>query len=253
MANRPSSSRPNSGRGSAPASGRKRTPPPPVKKPFPWGVALTSGILGLLLIGILVYAITNQGSGFLSPISKADKSVPGVLKYSETHDHVPGTVKYPQNPPAGGNHNATPQDCAVYTTPIANEHAVHSLEHGAVWITYRPDLPAAQIATLKAKVQGNPYRLMSPYPGLKTPLSLQAWGRQIFVNSASDPKVDKFLNAYTQGPQAREQSVCQGTSDTGPLKEQPTATTTIGATPPPTGAASPAASGGATPAASPSK
>ena len=46
------------------------------------------------------------------------------------------------------------------------------------------------IGTLKAKVEGNPYRLLSPYPGLKSAVSLQAWGRQIYVDSASDPKVD---------------------------------------------------------------
>jgi hypothetical protein len=244
MANRPSSSRPTSGRGNAPASGRRRTPPPPVKKPFPWGVVATAGILGLLLVGILFYAVTNQGSGFLDPLAKADKSVPGVLKYNETRNHVNTTVSYPQTPPAGGNHNPVPQTCAVYTTPLANEHAVHSLEHGAVWITYQPDLPAAQVTALKGKVEGNAYRMLSPFPGLKTPISLQAWGRQIFVQSASDSKIDKFLSAYTQGPQAPENGVCQGNTTTGPLQVAPAATATVNP--------SPAASTGASPAASPS-
>jgi hypothetical protein len=151
-------------------------------------------------------------------------------------------VQYPQSPPAGGDHNDQPQSCAVYTAAIANEHAVHSLEHGAVWLTYRPDLPAAQIATLKAKVEGNAYRMLSPYPGLKTPLSLQAWGRQIFVDSASDAKVDKFLSAYTQGPQAPENGVCQGNTTTGPLKVTPSTTVTI-APSPPAGASAPASTG----------
>src|SRR3954469_5901455 len=105
MANRPTSS----GRGSAAAGARRRTPPPAVKKPFPWGTVLTFGVLGLLLVGILVYAVMNQGGGFLNPLDKADKSVPGVLKYKESRTHVGGTVKYPQSPPAGGDHNATPQ------------------------------------------------------------------------------------------------------------------------------------------------
>jgi hypothetical protein len=218
-----------------------------VKKPFPWGTALTAGVLGLLLIGILVYAVMNQGAGFLDPLAKADKTVPGVQKYKETRKHVPGTVSYPQTPPAGGDHNDTPQSCAVYTAAIANEHAVHSLEHGAVWVTYQPDLPADQVAALKAKVEGNAYRMLSPYPGLKSPISLQAWGRQIFVDKASDPKVDKFLDAYTQGPQAPENGTCQGVTTTGPLQVAPTPTASVAASPAASGAASAAASPAATP------
>ena len=60
-----------------------------MKKPFPWGTALTAGVLGLLLVGILVYAVMNQGAGFLNPIDKADKTVPGVLKYKGlSRNHV---------------------------------------------------------------------------------------------------------------------------------------------------------------------
>jgi hypothetical protein len=244
MANRPSSS----GRGSAAAGSRRRNPPPTVKKPFPWGTVLTAGVLGLFLVGILVYAVTNQGAGFLDPLAKADKTVPGVLKYKGlSRNHVSTAVQYKQNPPVGGNHNPVWENCAVYTAPIANEHAVHSLEHGSVWITYQPDLAKDQVTTLAAKVTGQQYRLLSPYPGLKTAVSLQAWGRQIFVSSASDPKVDKFLSAYTAGPQAPEpgSSCTGGTSATGPLPAAPTATTTIGP--------SPAASAAASPAATPSK
>jgi Protein of unknown function (DUF3105) len=190
-----------------------------------------------------VYAVTNQGAGFLDPLAKADKTVPGVLKYKGlSRSHVPTTVTYKENPPVGGNHNPVWQNCAVYTAPIANEHAVHSLEHGTVWITYRPDLAKDQVSALAAKVTGQAYRMLSPYPGLKTAVSLQAWGRQIFVGSASDPKVDAFLGAYTQGPQAPENGVCQGTSNTGPLQVAPSATATTAPSSAPSAAASPAAS-----------
>ena len=208
---------------------------------------LTAGVLGLLLLGILVYAVMNQGAGFLNPIDKADKSVSGVLKYKESRKHVDGTVKYAQTPPAGGDHNAEAQSCAVYTAPIPNEHAVHSLEHGAVWVTYRPDLPAAEVTALKSMVEGNAYRMLSPYPGLKSPISLQAWGRQIFVNKASDPKVNEFLKAYTQGPQAPENGVCQGNTTTGPLQVAPHSTVTVGPSPGASGATSAAPSPAATP------
>ena len=81
----------------------------------------------------------------------------------------------------------------VYDAPIANEHAVHSLEHGAVWITYRPDLPADQVAKLKAKVQGKEKMMLSPYDGLDKPISLQAWGYQLKVDNADDGRIDEFI------------------------------------------------------------
>lgn len=203
--------------------GRRRTAVAPVKKPFPWGTVLTATVLGLLLVGILVYAVTNQGSGFVDATDRADRSVPGVRVFDEKSraSHVEGTVQYPQTPPVGGSHNGVAQRCQVYAAPIANEHAVHSLEHGAVWVTYRPDLAADQVAALAALVSGDTHRLMSPYPGQSAPISLQAWGRQLTVQKASDPGVKAFLDAYTAGPQAPEQGAsCDGTTATGPLQGQ---------------------------------
>src|ERR1051325_4821995 len=63
--------------------------------------------------------------------------------------HLAGKIDYQESPPVGGAHNVVWQNCGIYSTPIHNEHAVHSLEHGAVWITYRPDLPADQVEILR--------------------------------------------------------------------------------------------------------
>jgi hypothetical protein len=41
---------------------------------------------------------------------------------------------------------------------------VHSLEHGAVWITYDPALPEAEIDALKDRLDEN-YTLLSPFEG----------------------------------------------------------------------------------------
>jgi hypothetical protein len=124
-------------------------------------------------------------------------------------DHVPGRVDYGSDapvPPTGGRHNEVWQNANgdVYDKPLRAEHAVHSLEHGAVWITYRADVPAGDVATLRAKVEGVPYRLMSPLPGQPGRITLTAWGHQLSVTSASDPRIEEFLADYTQGPQAPE-------------------------------------------------
>jgi hypothetical protein len=68
------------------------------------------------------------------------------------------------------------------------------LEHGAIWITYKPGLPADQLDVLTKLVSGQQYMLMTPYAGLKTNVSLQAWGYQLFVNKASDPRIKQFIS-----------------------------------------------------------
>ena len=202
---------------------RGRGKPAPVKKPFPVGFAVGCLVLASLLIGTLVYAASNQGIGDKSSLKYAQHQISGIQNSSGLgRNHVDGTLPYPNEasvPPDGGNHNGNPQSCQVYPQAIANEHAVHSLEHGAVWVTYNPTKASAKdIATLKALVDGNPDRLLSPYPNLKSAISLQAWGERVFVDKASDSRVKRFLDLFTKGPQTLEvNGTCVGTTATGPV------------------------------------
>jgi hypothetical protein len=117
-------------------------------------------------------------------------------------------------PPVAGPHNEAWQNCqgTVYEAPIANEHAVHSLEHGAVWVTYNPDtLPADQVADLAGMVQQGGDRLMiSPYPGLDAPISLQAWGYQLKVEDASDPRINEFIRILRSNATLEPNATCGG-------------------------------------------
>ncbi len=120
--------------------------------------------------------------------------------------HVTTSVKYPTEPPVGGNHNPVWLNCNgnVYTEPVKDENAVHSLEHGAVWVTYTSKAKKADVDALAAKVKKTPYSLMSPDDKQKDPIMLTAWGVQRTVTSASDPNVDKFFETYVQGKQTPE-------------------------------------------------
>ena len=192
----------------------------PVKKPFPWGFAAGAALLVLALAGIIVYAVLNTGSGFRTAADRLDETYDGLqVDKNAEFNHVPGTVDYAgaaTAAPDGGNHNEIPQSCAVYTAPIVPEHAVHSMEHGAVWITYRPDLPADQLTVLQGLAEGNADRILSPYPGQATPVALQAWGRRLQVESATDPRVQRYVDDYTRGPQTREvNGACQGVDQPG--------------------------------------
>jgi len=121
-------------------------------------------------------------------------------------NHVQGTVAYPMHPPVGGDHNPVWLNCNgnVYTSAVKDENAVHALEHGAVWVTYTDKAKKADVAALATKVKQTPYSLMSPYTNQTAPIELSAWGHQLSVSSASDPKVAKFFETYVQGKQTPE-------------------------------------------------
>lgn len=119
------------------------------------------------------------------------------------HFEAPTRVAYDRYPPVGGPHDPTWAACdgVVYEVPVRDEMMVHALEHGAVWIAYDPDtLTAGDLATLQALVPRVAYLVMSPYPGLRTPLSLQAWAHQLPLDSASDPRLDEFVLAMLRNP-----------------------------------------------------
>lgn len=132
-----------------------------------------------------------------------------------TRLHVPEPVQYAQTPPVGGDHPAAWQNCGFYGSPVPNETAVHSLEHGAVWVTFSPDLPAAQLDILRDVAADQTYVLVSPYPGLPTPVVASAWGRQLRLPSAGDRRLREFVNRYRESSDVPEPgSACTGSVGT---------------------------------------
>jgi hypothetical protein len=159
-----------------------------------WGLIIIGG--GVVIAVILsIILLTPQ------PIPTLD----GMITYSNlSRDHTDGTVNYPQSPPVGGPHNPVWQNCGVYDQPVRNENAVHSLEHGAVWITYQPDLPTEAVAKLRALAKGHDHVLVSPYPSLTKPIVATAWGLQLGLDDVNDSRLPLFISRYEQGPQTPE-------------------------------------------------
>ncbi|MDT4937863.1 MAG: hypothetical protein QOG80_1534 [Pseudonocardiales bacterium] len=202
--------------------------PPAKKKPgksivnqrqTPWGLIITTIVIVLFAGGIVGYVVVNHkstpaanggcskmigtnSSTFLNELQCAADINGVTFKAISDRSHVNGVIKYDTLPPIGGNHSPIWADCAghVYGAAIADENAVHMLEHGAIWITYKPGLAAADVATLSALVNGTDRMAMSPYPGLTSNVSLQAWGYQLKVDSASDPRIAQFISALRLNP-----------------------------------------------------
>ena len=138
--------------------------------------------------------------------------VPGALPY----DHHEGPIRYAVLPPAGGDHNPRWVNCGVYDQPIPPEKAVHAHEHGAVWITYRPDLTKADVEKLEDFVRRQPmvvvtidgvrretnerYMILSPFPGQREPVVISSWAHQLRVDSPDDPRLQRFVDTFRVSP-----------------------------------------------------
>jgi hypothetical protein len=123
-----------------------------------------------------------------------------------SHKHVTTDVTYPQTPPVGGEHAPVWLGCAVYTEPVPEENAVHSMEHGAIWITYDPALSQDEVQRL-TRLQGlkPEYVLISPLQGLPSKVVASTWGLRLKADAVDDPRLAEFVKEYAGGNQGGEQ------------------------------------------------
>ncbi len=166
------------------------------------------GLVVLVFIaGFIVLVVIDSGQ-------RAGNTPPeGVEEFEvgKSGRHTTENVDYEQDPPAGGEHNPVWQNEGFYEEPVRNETAVHTLEHGAVWITYEPDLPQDQKDALREIVESQDCLLASPYPGLDAPVVASAWGAQLRFDGVDDPNLQRFISFYRKGLQTPEPgATCAG-------------------------------------------
>jgi hypothetical protein len=169
------------------------------------GAMLVGG--AVLLAGAMVGAVTLAGGGDdqQQAAESATPRIEGVVEFGGlSKNHVQTAVDYPQAPPVGGDHAPVWANCGVYTAAVSEPQGTHSLEHGAVWIGYRRGLPDDQLQELQELAEANSYVLLSPVAKAPSAVTASAWGRQLGVESAGDPRLQAFVQAYQQSPDAPE-------------------------------------------------
>jgi hypothetical protein len=179
-----------------------------------------AAVLAVLAVGVIALAACGSSGSKATPTSTAGgvtgTAASGEPEGTKTYTglertHVDTPVDYPQTPPVGGPHNPVWETCAFFDKPIMKERGVHSMEHGAVWITYTSTLPADQIDLLKKAQLAGPKVLVTPFAGLPSPVVASAWGKQLVLQSASDPRLLQFVKYFSDGPQTPEPGVpCTG-------------------------------------------
>lgn len=164
-----------------------------------------SGVVAELILEGLVDELGSANTGPAEP--------PAGAEYFDVADasHTEDSVQYAQDPPVGGPHHPLWQNCGFYSEPVVVGHAVHSLEHGAVWITYDTAFATdVELRTLQL-FGAEPKVLVSPYDGLgDTPVVASAWGAQMRFESALDPELRQFVEAFRDATAPEPGAPCEG-------------------------------------------
>jgi hypothetical protein len=148
--------------------------------------------VAVLLVGAIGFSIYQWGQD-----NDLNQTISGIAHYSYPGgQHDDNFSAWTESPPVGGYHNNVWQNCGFYDKPVGSGNAVHSLEHGAVWITYKPDLPQDQIDKLKSIAESQDYILVSPYENQSSPIVVTAWDNQLQLQSADDKDLARFVHQF---------------------------------------------------------
>lgn len=164
----------------------------------------------LLTVGLVIAVLVAIGGVWWAVEAGTEDPTPGALDELQTFtyegsQHTEEMVEYTESPPVGGEHSGTWLDCTgvVYDEPVQNEQAVHALEHGAVWVTYSPELSQDEVDQLTGRLNGS-YYFVSPFDGQEAPVVITAWNNQLALDGVDDPRFDDFVTEFRQGPQTPE-------------------------------------------------
>lgn len=120
--------------------------------------------------------------------------------------HIPEgtpTPRYNSDPPTSGPHYPVWAPCGVYRQEIPDGYQVHSLEHGAVVVQYRPSLPDVEVQRLEelARRLGG-HIIVAPRSGLEVPVAVTAWTRMMRLDGVDPEAIEAFHAAYGgRGPE----------------------------------------------------
>lgn len=152
-------------------------------------------IIVTIVVGMLGYLTIKKDGA--APQSER----PGVEQPDKGQKHVaPGTTKYGgPEPPTSGDHT-TPVPWQAYDQEVPDENIIHNLEHGGIYISYRPDLPADQIAKIKglfsrpfSNQKFSPSKaVVAPRAANGSPIIMSSWSRNMKLDSFDEAKMMEY-------------------------------------------------------------
>ncbi|MCI0619496.1 DUF3105 domain-containing protein [Candidatus Wolfebacteria bacterium] len=160
------------------------------------------GVAVVAIVGYLVFLIAR------SMIPAGEDMSRAIPIQGDNHIPVGATHEpYTSNPPTSGPHYAEPARPGFREgETIADEHLIHSLEHGLIWISYRPDVLPEVAEALKQFDNG--LTVITERSANDADIAVAAWGRlDSFdvgdtLSEADRVRIRDFLKRYTnRGPE----------------------------------------------------
>lgn len=146
---------------------------------------------GILLLGFAVIWL------IVSLVAWRAKNTPGASFGEVGREHIdfqtPLPKPYNSNPPSSGAHYASPANSGVYDYEVNDKIFIHNLEHGGIWIAYRPNVPVAVIEDLKGIVKefDGSKIVMAPRSANDADIAIVAWNRVLKFDLADSVLSDQ--------------------------------------------------------------
>lgn len=124
--------------------------------------------------------------------------------------HIPvGSPRpnYNSDPPTSGEHYAETVPRGVHDEEFPDERLVHNLEHGEVWISYKPEIAQETLEVLKDITRNNRKIVLTVRPSNDNDVVLAAWGRLDTFDidpdgTVSRQRIEDFIERYrNKGPE----------------------------------------------------
>lgn len=163
-----------------------------------------------LMAPMVVVACSGNGGGGGSDFPVETPGDRGVAHL--TQDQVAAIEAGTQAPPdyssvpaTSGTHAPNWAPCGIYRQQIPEMYVVHTLEHGAVVVYYRPaEVSGEALAGLEDLARDfSTHIVVMPYPEMAIPVALVAWGHLAARPALDLDEVRAFWAEYAQrGPES---------------------------------------------------
>lgn len=163
-----------------------------------WKYAVTVVVIVAVVFGVYSWYQSSQPEG--EDLSQAIEIM------GEEHIAVGSPLpEYNSNPPTSGPHYGQTARAGYREEEIPDQHIIHNLEHGDIWISYNPNTVSEEVREeLKQFDTGK--MIITPREVNDTDIALAAWGRldKFDLEDGELPvqRIEDFIKRYVnQGPE----------------------------------------------------